>query len=264
MNTDIELHVFTNSTKSAPDTSVIEKTIGSFNRVFGNVPVTCVWHDPNPNLAAADAYHANLQQIFPDVRKTTSLADGYTTAIKEAKSEFLFMLEHDWEFIEGNITHSLDEICLLARDENILHLRFNRFESNLPDGWDVKLIERGKHRIPYCITPALSNNPHIIQRDKYLKEAIQHIRVSPGGQSKGIEIELLRAKHLYGAIYGSLRHPATIRHLDARGIDEETNTIIRFLKKLGIKNWIHLWYAHRKMREFARGLPPEDRSNPPL
>lgn len=237
----IELHIFTNATRFAPDTATIESTYNSFHTTFGPVGTTCVWYDPNPNKNAAREYKQNLDKMFGCVMTTSSLVDGYSRALKESDADFLFMLEHDWNFIPGRISHSLEEICrVMARDE-LLHLRFNRFENRSHEG-DVGLVEGNSERIPYCVTPQLSNNPHIIQRQKYIGEALAHLDVSKGVRSKGIEEKLFYVENLFGAIYGPWGHPPTVNHLDGAG--RGSGTLAKIRNDLGaakgeLFKWMH-------------------------
>ena len=161
------------------------------------------------------------------------------------------MLEHDWEFLGENIEHGLDGICNTMQKDGLLHLRFNKTE-NKPVAWDADLIEVNHGIMPYCVTPCLSNNPHIIQREPYLEKAINHIRVSSGGRSGGIEDRLLKAKNLYGAIYGPLGHPATVAHLDGRANEARMGPLTALRNKLDFRNFMNVSHAQRKIRNYPR------------
>lgn len=209
----LTLHIFTNSTISAPSTAVIRTTYSSFCDAFG-VEAATVWVDPHPNRAAADRYLTNLQSHFRDVRTTSSMSDGYVKAILGSKSEYLFMLEHDWLFVKDRIRHGLDEIMAVMASAGITHFRFNK-RANAIAGWDRSLKECRTGGIDYCLTPNLSNNPHIIHREKYISHIKRGlIRVLPG--SKGIEEIIGANPYTYGAIYGPLGYEATIKHQDGR------------------------------------------------
>ena len=208
---NIELHIFTNATVNAPSTEIIKQTYYSFCDCFNYQGDVTVWYDPNPNTDCADEYLKNLKNIFSTVNITSSLSDGYVNAVTSSTAEFLFMLEHDWKFLP-TITHSLDEICQVIKKENLVHLRFNK-RLNKPIRLDKRLHEVNS-TITYCITPILSNNPHIIQKDIYLEKAFPYLKKESG--SKGIERRLKRVKSLKGAIYGPLDYPPTVQHLDGR------------------------------------------------
>jgi hypothetical protein len=81
------------------------------------------------------------------------------------------MLEHDWEFNSDNVLHSLDEIISVMEQENLYHLRFNKRENKLA-AWDKYIEEKDCNGFKYCIVPQLSNNPHIIDREYYIKNKI--------------------------------------------------------------------------------------------
>ena len=209
----ITLHIFTNSTISAPSTRVIRDTYSSFCDAF-HVEAATVWMDPHPNTGAADRYLSNLQSHFQHVRTTSSMSDGYVKAILGSKSDYLFMLEHDWLFIKERITHSLDEIMDVMAAAGITHFRFNK-RANTVAGWDRSLKECHTNGMDYCLTPNLSNNPHIIHRETYVNHIKRGlIRVLPG--SKGIEEVIGASTYTYGAIYGPMGYEATIRHQDGR------------------------------------------------
>lgn len=208
---NIELHLFTNATVSAPSTKMIESTYSSFCNCFNFNTTPIVWYDPKPNIKSSDDYSRNLKKIFPIVNVTSSLSDGYIQAVKNSTADFLFMLEHDWKFL-STIKHSLQDICNLMISDRLVHFRFNK-RSNLPVRLDKRLQEVSSS-IQYCITPFLSNNPHIIQRELYLENALSYLKKEAG--SKGIEQRLKRVKSLKGAIYGPLNYPQTVQHCDGK------------------------------------------------
>ena len=207
----IELNVFTNSTRSSPSTEMIENTVISFSNLFGNNISTKIWCDPNPYLDKAELYVKNLTKIFPSVNLTESLSDGYVRAVKESNSDYIFMLEHDWEFL-STIKHSLADIISLIYNEEIIHFRFNK-RKNISKKFDLDLKEVKHPEIPYCLTNGVSNNPHIIDRKKYIKEALRFVEISK--ESQGIEKQLSN-RGIRAAIYGGKNYPATILHKDGK------------------------------------------------
>lgn len=201
----MELHIFTNSTKSSPSTWCIEKTYASFVKTFGEHPVT-VWCDPNPNINKSDKYIKNLKSLFKDVRVTESLSDGYIKAVKSSDCEYMFMLEHDWVFVQP--LDSIKEITKMMDKHGITHLRFNKRRNEVTRA-DKELTEGEK----FCWTPFVSNNPHIIHRDRWLKEAFPYVKIARG--SGGLE-HMLGDKGVRSAIYGPLFFERKICHLDGR------------------------------------------------
>jgi len=210
----IELNIFTNCTQHAPKTDITEKTYKSFVKTFGYQDYK-IWLDKHPEGDRLFEYENNLNYRFGGpINITNSLSDGYIQAIQQSDADYLFMLEHDWIF-NKYIIHSLIMLIHAMKKENIYHLRFNK-RKNEPMKWDKTLREFGnKNSLHYCVTPCLSNNPHIIDRKRYL-EFIEkdYILTMPG--SKGIEEIISKQTHLNGAIYGPLGYPATVTHLDGR------------------------------------------------
>lgn len=145
---------------------------------------------------------------------TNCLAEGFLYSIKNLSSEFVFQMEHDWIFIEENIRHSLQDILVCMKQENIEYLRFNK-RQNVIAGSDAILKEIiTDNNFDYTITNNGSNNPHIINRQLYIKEKYYtFIKITKG--SGGIE-ENLNNKLKKGVLYGKLNYPPTIIHLDGR------------------------------------------------
>jgi hypothetical protein len=209
---NISLNIFTNSTKSAPSTATIMATYGSFLETFGDYPVS-VYIDSHPNVDASVEYACRLMQIFRNVYSVDSLSHGYTRAIRESDADYLFMLEHDWTFNRRLVKHGLQEICDIMRSEGLYHFRFNK-RSNSVAVWDKRMDERSARGLIWCESNNLSNNPHIIDRRKYVEDLIQYITIMPG--SKGIEEQLNAVGGLISCVYGAAGYPATIAHLDGR------------------------------------------------
>lgn len=206
----IELNIFTNAIPSAPKIDIIEKTYISFIETFGEISDVRIWYDPKPNVEKANEYRKNLKNFFnnKDVIDTISLSDGYIKAIKTSGSDFMFMLEHDWTFNNDLITHSLEEIAEEMMLSKITHFRFNKRKNEI--GGQDKWIKEGNYKkVPFCYTPFLSNNPHIIYRNLYIEKEFHKIKLEK--DSRGIEHNLYRTE---GGIYGLLGFENTIIHLD--------------------------------------------------
>ena len=213
----ISLNLFTNSTLSAPRTDIIERTYKSFIDTFGaDYPVT-VYCDPHPNYKQGKYYIEALEKLFPVVIKTDSLSDGYIKAVNNTDAEFCVMLEHDWQFNKPLIKHSLEQICEIMQKNNIYHLRFNK-RQNIKAGWDTQFTPTDVNGFKCCISNNMSNNPHIIDRKKYINEMIKYLKILPG--SKGIEEELDKTEKYFSYIYGPENYPATVTHLDGRRDDK--------------------------------------------
>lgn len=211
MRNDVSVHIFTNATASAPDTQLIQRTYSSFCQTFGADVAVTVWCDPHPNTDQGTAYLANLRGLFHEVNQTHSLSDGFVQAVTTGTTPYLFMLEHDWQFLP-TVRHSLTEIMAAMDAQDLLHLRFNK-RANVAKKSDRALQAVEYPSMPYCTTGFLSNNPHIIHRDRYRQRALQWITIRE--KTFGIEKDLSQG-HLTGAIYGPAGYPATVEHLDGK------------------------------------------------
>lgn len=208
----IELNIFTNCTSSSPDTAIIKQTYESFIDTFGEIKTT-IYCDTHPNISAKTEYLHNLTKLYKgELYITESLSDGYTKSIRNSTADYIFQLEGDWLFIPENITHSLDQITNFMSATGCYHFRFNK-RSNIIAGWDRRMDESEFMGIKYCSCNNISNNPHIIDRKKYLADFMNIIKVVPG--SKGIE-EQLNKHDLTTCVYGGIGHDATIIHLDGK------------------------------------------------
>lgn len=192
--------------------SILESTYSSFCDVFGELPVV-VWCDSHPDEEGFKDYFQALAERFPVVHQTRSLSDGYYRSVSESKDDYLFMLEHDWAFLD-TIRHGLDDIAKEMESRKIVHFRFNK-RSNEVRKWDRELKEVSGKRFKMCLTTCLSNNPHIVHRERYVKEFLPLIRPNRG--SKGVENAFSRSSLRQNvAIYGGIGYPPTIKHSDGR------------------------------------------------
>lgn len=210
-NNRIELNLFTNSTNSAPSVELIQDTYDSFVTCFGPINNVTVWYNPYPNTKDSAEYKQNLEDSFDRVIETTSLSDGYIRSIERSESEFMFMLEHDWNFLQ--IDHSLDEICEQMNELKLAHLRFNKRPNRAVGADSVNFKQVNGSLFPVCLTPFPSNNPHIIHRERYLESAFKMLRRMSG--SKGVE-ERLNNKGIKAAIYGPIEQPNKVIHTNGR------------------------------------------------
>jgi len=210
---DINLNIFTNSIQTAPDINIIRQTYQSFCDTFGEIPTT-IYCDSHPNTAKFPEYFKNLKEYFKncEVIHTNSLSDGYLKSIKNSTANYLFQLEGDWIF-NGNINHSLQELIKIMYKNSIYHLRFNK-RANIRAGWDTIFNPAEIDGFKCCISNNMSNNPHIIDRNRYITEIIDDIKLKQG--SKGIEEELNARKKYFSCLYGPENYPATVTHLDGR------------------------------------------------
>jgi len=209
----IALSIFTNCTKSAPSTKIIERTYKSFCDTFGEIKPT-VFMDINPNCDKSSEYKDNLLKLFPKIIATGSLSAGYVESIKNSSDDYLFQLEHDWIFDKSVIKHSLKEILEVMEAEQIYFFRFNK-RQNLPAGWDTKITPmKSASGFDYCLCNNMSNNPHVINRKYYIENMLKYVKIVPS--SKGIEENLNAAKKFQCSLYGKYGEFAAVHHLDGK------------------------------------------------
>lgn len=212
----LELSLFTNCSKLPTPIDTIQRTHTSFLQFFGDVHTT-IYVDKHPLVETLDDYVSQLKKTFPHAQLvfTNSLSDGYITSVKNSSADYLFQLEHDWLF--QNITHSLADIVKVMQLHDIYHFRFSKHANKLvPEllKWQTMMIEKECDGFKYCETDNLSNNPHIIDRKKYV-EFVQTRKIKLCEGSSGIE-ENLTKRGLVGCQYGGLDYPPTIKHLNGK------------------------------------------------
>lgn len=213
----IELHMITNCIKSSPGTGYISNTYKSFCATFGKIPVTTVWCDHHPNTDRFDAYARSLRLAgFPVIRKTESLMDSYLGIIASGRADYLFVLEHDWQFVHSNIRHGLDQIVAAMSSAGLYYLRFNKYDNRV-QFWDKQMTAHSSRGVDYCLGNCWSGNPHILDRQQCLKLDIPG-RIRSRGRLT-LERHLTKDRSLSGAIYGPMHHPPTIVHTDGREDD---------------------------------------------
>lgn len=221
---DISLCIYTNCTvHNSSNINLIKRTFESINNTFdiNNFKEKIIFVDKNPNVTNFILYHNMLKEFFVKygfkIIETNSLSEGFLYSIKNISSKFVFQLEHDWIFLKNNIKHSLGDMLINMDKENIEYLRFNK-RHNIIAGWDTSLQEViNSNGFEYTIVNNISNNPHIINREKYIdEEYYKFIKLQKG--SNGIE-ENLQNKLKKGVLYGKLHYPPTIMHLDGRHIN---------------------------------------------
>jgi len=210
--TPVGLNIFSNCTGKPDLVPMLLKTYNSWVKTFGYPDSTTVYLDRNPVADTLPGVKKALTSEHFKVVITESLSDGYIRSLADAEFDFVFQLEHDWEFLPGRVKHSLDELTGAMLDGGVMHLRFNK-RSNIVAKWDKKITGVKLGGIDFCITDQLSNNPHIINVRAYLDKAVNRLKVQPG--SKGIE-EVLSWRDLEGHIYGPIGYAQVIEHLDGR------------------------------------------------
>jgi hypothetical protein len=210
---EIGLSVFTNSAANSPSLYPLLVCLKSFEDTFEYIkPI--IYVNDMPKKTKYQYYLHNIRRYLPECKiiETKGLADGFHKTIKERPEPYVFMLEHDWKF--QNISHTLKEIIGVMKKDDLYYFGFNKNPNRLeiPKIKSTFMKEKQTNNIHYILTDSLSNYPHIIDREYYLKNLLKRIKLNSSG-SQGIE-ERLTNKGLIGARYGPLNHPPTLIHLN--------------------------------------------------
>ena len=216
----VDLNIFSNCTiNNSNDILMLKKTFNSWRDIFSIkfVNQINVFIDPHPKIENYNSYSQKIKDFFEnedmecDIHKTNGLSDGYLKSTKLCKSDYLFQLEHDWEFLP-TIKHDIDFIVNCMKKQKMEHLRFNKRDNiNLNE----TLTEIEVNGCKYCRTTKRSNNPHIIDRKSYLSNWNSLIDVSNyPKRADGIENKMVGIE---GYIYGGFKYSKQINHTDGRG-----------------------------------------------
>ena len=223
----IDLNIFTNCTKyNSQDSRLVEATLNSFYSKFNRdfFKTIKIYVDLYPHGENIETYTQALQQLIPnaEIIRTSGLADGYHQSIKNAASDYLFQLEHEWVFLD-TIEHTIGQLLNCMMVHNMKYLRFNK-RPNCATGtsWDRHFAPETVCGVDFCRVEMPSNNPHIIDARHYNKYHTdpdpyhpERLAIEPKCDgSKGVEDKL---RGLYGYVYGGLDHPAVVEHIDGRG-----------------------------------------------
>jgi hypothetical protein len=220
MSHTIDLNIFTNCTKkNSWDANLLGRTYRSFVDIFGldSVNDVRVFVDPSPRTENLDTYIECIKnEIDPcQIHKTNGLADGYVKSTEICTTDYIFQLEHDWEFLDS-IKHTIPELIQCMSVADMHHLRFNKAENISRPIRGLKgetLTEIKVDGIWFCQTTKRSNNPHIINRLSYLSKWNDRIQRYKR-RWHGIENRFRKTR---GHIYGRLNYEPQIRHLNGRG-----------------------------------------------
>src|SRR5690606_7801976 len=114
---------FSNCTEDCSDNPAIYESLYGLGLAFKDAYQTLtlrIYVDPNPNKGKFKKYTEKLAERKFYVEKTKGLADGYLRAIHQAAqdgAEFVFMVEHDWQFQPDNIEHTLADITFRMKKD---------------------------------------------------------------------------------------------------------------------------------------------------
>ncbi len=213
----LDLNVFTNFCAFRIEQLPIFGTLRSFGAAFGfdafaNIRVFC---HAAPLSLPYDAFHQALCETVPgrtiELHTTRGLVDGYVRSLELSDAEYVFQLEHDYDFEAAHVTHRVPDIVAAMRTAQVPYLRFN-IGPNQDNELD-RITAVDMAGIPVCRTVIFSNRPHLLNRQHALQHYVPNMNRAARG-SRGIEKELTARFHT-GWIYGHAGHPPVIVHTDA-------------------------------------------------
>jgi len=217
---NISIACFSNCTNDCIEKPTIYETLYSLGVAFKDAwqsKTLRVYVDPNPNKGKYKEYTDLLTERGFFVEKTKGLADGYLRAVHQAYedgAEFVFMVEHDWQFQPDNIEHTLADITFRMKKDNIPVMLFNKHVND--DKLNGTKWQGYFEPVPkkfYCKTDRFSNNPHIINVEMFKKMYMDMVDWTVPGAG---HIEQSLQKKVDIAVYGMYGNEPAIKHLDGR------------------------------------------------
>lgn len=249
MTASVSVVVITNLIPTAPGTSVIQQTIGSFQHLksHSGYPILIVgdglrvrdslrgerrrWGQYKKNLEIYFESRADIEFLF---RKTWGhISQTLRLALDEITSDYVLVVQHDLPFIRDV---NLDEVIhAMECDPGLKHIRFN-LRSNHPAGQDAMTTRRGgrvvedrsfffqqrfgppPNPLPLVQTLSWSDN-NFVCSTRYLSQTILRpigaFRVDPEWVFNLLGTEKNHAQ-LGTYVFGELGSPPAIRHTDGR------------------------------------------------
>jgi hypothetical protein len=262
----VSFNFFANVCEVDPAYYTLFPTAESVFATFGDpngAPITVYVH-PEPFPKSFDGYCVHVRRYFKKyggctIVNTNGLSDGYLQSIQQAKTDYLFQLEHDWLFEKHLINHSLDTILEALSAAKANYMRFNK-EPNGLTKYQLKIEQFELGTVTVCNSYGRSNNPHIIDANLYREKFAGYIDTSLGG-SKGVEELMPVFQGDY--IYGPVGYPPTIKHFSGRqqiNLFRKSigNTAYNLLRYTGVlENAFRFWSKRLRARPAAATLNPE-------
>ena len=246
----VHLNIYTNTNANKDYFPYIGEAYNSFVKYFGQRKTT-IWFDPHPNEDPKfiAEYKHNIETLLPgiEIKMTESHREGWTRAVLESDCEYIFQLEHDFKL--QRISHTIEQITDVMRDDNILYMHFQKHPNNLfrhhDSIWGYKecFNEKGlgvkiptpqknlKHNLEYFTRFSAPNQPQIVNRQLYKDIIIPYLEKcwainltknnwkGRGGIEKNMQNLDRRIPELEGyllAVYGGWEQGTCAYHLDAR------------------------------------------------
>lgn len=215
-STNLTVAVFSNCTDTCLKDPTIYDTVMSLGVTFHDsnaIDSMTVYVDPNPNPKLYRKYAGRLRELGFYVVKTKGLADGWKKALDSAKTDYIFMLEHDWVFDKDVVQHTLKDILYRMKRDRLWCMLFNKHPNDISlnnTKWQ-SYFEPTKSF--YCLTDRFSNNPHILDVKRFKEEQMHKIDWTAPGAG---QIEQVLQRKVDIAVYGRYGDQPAIIHIDGR------------------------------------------------
>lgn len=211
------------------NSNTIFRTIDSFkSMVDKDIPIIIGYDNHNDNIykQILETYCKNYNYSLV-VTDNSNLSQNLINSIENINTKYVFILEHDWEFISNINLSSL--ITLMDNYNNINYIRFNKRKTILFEPFDSPLEEINIDGINLLKVWSYSGNPHIV-RTSFLKDiVVKVIEISKwknhpkrGMEASMTELIKLKAKkfglgtshNMFGTyIYGKMGDNAVVTHI---------------------------------------------------
>ncbi len=234
--------VTTSPIPSHPSTAMISRVLGSVARFVGRgykVVIACDGcAGSEEEKRRCEAYKSLLRRFLSDrfyeAERHVHQAGTVRRAIEKVDTEFLLLLEHDWEIIRPVETEGI--LRALEKYSEVKFVRLNG-RMNREEGWD-RILDKW-HRegeVPLLRTSCWSGNPHFSTTETYKNlviplcsdgRALEHcVMDSPGnGWDDLSKLGFEKYHRKWGTfLYGDFGHPAVVKHLDGKNFSAGTVT----------------------------------------
>jgi hypothetical protein len=199
----------------------------------------------NDYLLALRQHFKTSENVFVTVNSKHKFLTGKIRhAFSFVKTKYVLLMQHDLAFCtDVNITGLIE---IMTSNDEIKHVRFNKRNNSIREGWDFRLKERAEFmrentfqastgEIKLLRTLAWSDQNHLTTVEYYKKLVFPlcgNFRVYPEDM-----LNPFTRPHLFSTfgnfVYGALDAPATIEDLDgSKGRWDEMSTTDTFLRRL--------------------------------
>lgn len=185
---------------SAPSIEIIQKMLNSLHQnVEGAKYLThMIFVDSCPSNPNNDTYINNLLELKDQYNNlyiinipNSGLKSNYINGIKLTNTPYLYFIEHDWIFNEVIPTDRFVNIMQKYSDVN--YIKLSKRDNEETGGWDKTLTV--DNRFDDLIkTDSWTNHPHIVRKDKWVKDWINIINPNQKNE-KSYGVEEVLYKH---------------------------------------------------------------------